>query len=76
MILSILKRSPIFHLLKNLCLDSKVTIAEFSEDNNISESILRRHITRINQILKNINCRSKQKKARCISKEVRCKFVI
>ncbi|MBS6010963.1 MAG: helix-turn-helix domain-containing protein [Enterococcus faecium] len=78
LILSILKRSPIFHLLKNLCLDSKVTIAEFSEDNNISESILRRHITRINQILKKYQLQIKTKKGEMYFKgsEMQIRYLI
>ncbi len=51
LILMILDHSPIFQLIKELCLHKQVELVDFSNKKDISESFLRRSITRINQLL-------------------------
>lgn len=51
LILAILDHSSVFQLVHTLCLQSQVDLTEFSKSRNISESFLRRHLTRINQLL-------------------------
>lgn len=51
LLLKILEHSAIFQLLKDLCLQPRVDLVSFATEQKISIPSLRRHLTRINQLL-------------------------
>jgi transcriptional antiterminator len=62
LLLKILECSAIFHLIKKICFQPKVDLHEFSYENNISVPSLRRHITRVNQLLEKYHLQLKTSK--------------
>lgn len=73
LLLKILEHSAIFQLLKDLCLQPRVDLVSFATEQKISIPSLRRHLTRINQLLTTYQL---QLKTSCISKVVNHKSVI
>ncbi|WP_422698782.1 helix-turn-helix domain-containing protein [Enterococcus durans] len=78
LILAILNQSSVFQLVQTLCLQSQVDLTEFSKSRNISESFLRRHITRINQLLEKYRIQIKTAKGHIFIKgeETQIRYLI
>ena len=62
LLLKILECSAIFQLIKKVCFQPKVDLHEFSYEYNVSVPSLRRHITRVNQLLEKYHLQLKTSK--------------